>query len=75
MCGFSLHNRDYATITVGDIMSSIHIFPHDEDQFGIIFDVLINKGDLYNGFHQLLPLSFVISLRSGSFLEQFFMKI
>lgn len=69
MCGFSLHNRDYSTITARDIISSIHIFPHDEDQFGIIFDVLINKDDLYNGFHEKLAV-YLQSLGRESLLEK-----
>lgn len=51
MCGFTLGERSFTTLTAIDLLPYIHIFPYDNSNFTPMFDVIINKDEINNGFH------------------------
>lgn len=51
MCGFTLGERSFTTLTAIDLLPYIHIFLYDNSNFTPMFDVIINKDQISNGFH------------------------
>lgn len=51
MCDFSLYTKPSSTLLSTDILPYIHIFPYDNSHPMSMFDIIINKNEINNGFH------------------------